>query len=130
MPPSSSARRSTQLRNNKHDKGERRGELQRCNPQMKSSTCWDGIPLRWHPRFRSCALCDLPLSVVSCDATGRDRMDLRSHALRVPARALVVVCLLLVSPLSSVLARGPSAQETVLPLSTPDAAQVPAPNKA
>ena len=130
MPPTSSARRWTQLRSNKDDDGERRRELQRCNPQMKSSTCWHGIPLRWHTRFRSSALCDLPLLLVSCDATGRDCMDLRGHALRIPARALAVVCLLLVSPLSSVLARGPSAQESVLPLSTPDAAQVPAPNKA
>ena len=129
MPPTSSARRWTQLRNDKDDDGERRGELQRCNPQMKSSTCWDVTPLRWHTRFRSCALCDLPPSLVSCDATGRD-CDLRSYALRIPARALAVVCLLLISPPSSVLARGPSAQESVLPLSTPDAAQVPAPNKA
>ena len=57
-------------------------------------------------------------------------MDSRSHALRLPAKALAVVCLLLVSPPSSVLARGPSGQESVLPLSTPDAAQVPVSNKS
>ena len=59
MPPTSSARGWTQLRNNEDDSGETRGELQHCNPRRKSSTCWKGIPLHWHTRCRSCALCGL-----------------------------------------------------------------------
>ena len=129
MPPTSPAGRWTPSSNIEEENGRERGEIQHCNTsEVILMPGWH--PFRWHIRLIYSLVCDWPLTSMLCDVTGANCMTSSSLALRFPARALAVVCLLLVSLPSTVLARAPSGQEKVLPLGTSDQAQAPAPNKA